>query len=79
LGWWKLNETVYPRVAAIAKFYLSIPASSAFSERCFSFAGNTRSVKRTGISHSKLEMMAVLKTIDSNLWSIVENDHYGEN
>jgi hypothetical protein len=78
LLWWKVNEKKYPRLAALAKYYLSIPASSAFSERCFSFAGNTRSIKRTGISDSKLEMMAVLKTIDSDLWNIVENDHYGD-
>lgn len=74
LGWWKVNECNYPRMAALAKYYLSIPASSAFSERCFSFAGNTRSIKRTAISDSKLEMIAVLKTIDYDLWSIVEND-----
>jgi len=78
LLWWKVNEKKYPRLAALEKSYLSIPASSAFSERCFSFAGNTRSIKRTGISDSKLEMMAVLKTIDSDLWNIVENDHYGD-
>jgi hypothetical protein len=75
LGWWKINEKTYPRMAALAKYYLSIPASSAFSERCFSFAGNTRSIKRTAISDDKLEMMAVLKTIDSDLWSLVENDN----
>jgi hypothetical protein len=57
-------------------YYISIPASSAFSERCFSFAGNTRSFNRTGISDTKLEMMAILKTIDDDLWNIVENDHY---
>jgi hypothetical protein len=46
----------------------------SFSERCFSLAGNTRSIKRTAFSDSKLEMMAVLKTIDYDLWSMVEND-----
>ncbi len=28
LNWWKLNESYYPRLAALAKYYLSIPASS---------------------------------------------------
>ena len=71
-----MNELNYPRVAALARHYLSIPASSAFSERCFSYAGNTRSIKRTAISDSNLEMMTILKTIDIHLWSIVERDHY---
>ena len=73
------NEKIYPRMAALARYYLSIPASSAFSERCFSFAGNTRSIKRTAIDDSKLEMMAILKTIDCTLWSLVENDNYSGN
>ena len=60
-------------MATLARFFLSIPASSAFSERCFSYAGNTRSVKRTSISDSKLEMMAVIKTIDPILWAIYCN------
>jgi hypothetical protein len=57
-------------MASLAKYYLSISASSAFSERCFSYAGNTRSVKRTSISDEKLEMVTVLKTIDPELWDI---------
>ncbi len=73
MAWWKLNQGDYPRMTALAKYHLSIPASSAFSERCFSFAGNTRSIKRTNISDEKLEMMRVLKTIGNELWSIVEN------
>ncbi len=63
-------------MAALAKFYLSIPASSAFSERCFSYAGNTRSQKRTSIAHAKLEMLSVLKTIDVDLWSIAVTEKY---
>ncbi len=57
-------------MAALARYYLSIPASSAFSERCFSYSGNTRSLKRTSISDSKLEMMTVLKTLDPEMYAL---------
>jgi hypothetical protein len=38
LEWWKDNETKYPHLAGLAKKYLSIPASTAPSERAFSIA-----------------------------------------
>ncbi len=70
LKWWSSNEAYFPRMAALARTYLAIPASSAFSERCFSSAANTRNIKRTSISDAKLEMLLVLKTIDPELWSL---------
>ena len=39
LEWWKRNESKYPHLAALAKKYLSIQATSAPSERIFSKAG----------------------------------------
>ena len=36
LGWWKNHEAVLPILAKVAKKVLTVPASSAKSERVFS-------------------------------------------
>ena len=36
LAWWKLHDSLFPRVSKLARKYLAIPASSAPSERVFS-------------------------------------------
>ena len=46
-NWWLEYEKQYPRVALLAKQILSIPASSASSERVFSTAGNIITSKRS--------------------------------
>ena len=37
--WWKLNSSLFPVMAKLAKTYLSIPATSVRSERMFSSGG----------------------------------------
>ena len=39
LEWWRLNECKFPMLAATAKKYLCIPATSAPVERLFSKSG----------------------------------------
>ena len=39
LEWWKLNSSLFPAMAKLAKKYLSIPANSMRSERVFSSGG----------------------------------------
>ncbi len=39
MDWWKTNHYKYPRLAKLAKAYLSVPATSVPSERVFSAAG----------------------------------------
>jgi hypothetical protein len=50
LEWWKQNEFRFPRLAVLAKKYLSIQATSAPSERIFSKAGRIISTLRTRLS-----------------------------
>ena len=40
LDWWKTHETVLPILAKVAKKVLTVPASSAKSERVFSTGRN---------------------------------------
>ena len=41
LEWWKMKQNQFPLLAALAKKYLAVPATSAPSERVFSTAGLT--------------------------------------
>ena len=46
LAFWKKNEENFPRLAILARKYLSVQASSCAVERMFSIAGHIFSVKR---------------------------------
>ena len=46
LSWWKLKESKYPILSSIARRILCVPATSAPSERLFSYAGLTISNHR---------------------------------
>ena len=47
LNWWKLNKQELPYLSLVAKKFLSAPASSVYSERFFSEAGNVFEEKRS--------------------------------
>lgn len=49
LNWWKLNSSRFPLISIVARKVLSIPATSAPSERVFSSAGLTISRSRASI------------------------------
>ena len=61
LKWWKTHENSLPILASVAKIVLTIPSSSAKSERVFSSAGNIATCRRNKISLKKLEDLVVLK------------------
>jgi len=56
LQWWRdVGQAQFPRIAVMARQFLAIPASSATSERVFSFAGLTLSDLRKSLLDGTLE------------------------
>lgn len=55
LGFWKNNTSIFPRLAAIAKVLLAIPATSASAESAFSVAGCLIRSRRASIAPHKVE------------------------
>jgi len=55
LGWWKLNEHRYPRLAALARKYLCVQPSSAAVERVFSVSGNIVTKRRASLAKDTIE------------------------
>lgn len=58
--WWKINEKKFPSLAPLAKEYLSIPASSAGSERVFSTCGNIVTPKRCCLDPANVNVLVFL-------------------
>ena len=61
LMWWKNHEHVLPLLSKLAKKVLTIPASSAKSERVFSCGGNFVSAKRNKLGSKKVEELILIK------------------
>ncbi|XP_076662006.1 E3 SUMO-protein ligase ZBED1-like [Halictus rubicundus] len=58
--WWKARTHKYPRISKIAKKYLTMPATSAMSERCFSSAGNIVTAKRNRLLPENVNTLVFL-------------------
>ena len=61
INWWKTNQNDFPRLAKLAKKYLSIPSTSVSSERIFSTAGNLITKKRTALKPELVNKLIFLK------------------
>lgn len=61
LVYWKKNETKYPIVSRMAKYFLSIPSSSAPVERLFSFAGKIFRPERCRLTDERFNDLMMLK------------------
>lgn len=60
LLWWKNNETVYPRLAGLARKYLCIPANAIAPSRIFSPDGETELDKRNRVEPECIDAMLFL-------------------
>ena len=60
LLWWKENESVYPRLASLARKYLCIPANSVAPARIFSAEGEAVSEKRNRIEPECIDAILFL-------------------
>jgi len=61
LQWWKLNHGEYPNIWMLAKRILSVPATSAPSERVFSVASLIATKKRGSLKPDNVNMLVFLK------------------
>ena len=60
LAWWKSKDSMYPLLAHLAKYYLSIPATSVPSERVFSTAGNIVNAQGSGLLLENVDCLIFL-------------------
>lgn len=59
-NWWKTNAERFPKLANLSRKYLSAPASTIYSERLFSEAGNIYETKRNRILPEHAEKLLFL-------------------
>ena len=62
LIWWKLNESRFPTIAAVARDVLAIQASSVASESAFSQAGLLIDDKRTCLGDDSIKANMLIKS-----------------
>uniref|UniRef100_A0A1X7VTB1 HAT C-terminal dimerisation domain-containing protein n=1 Tax=Amphimedon queenslandica TaxID=400682 RepID=A0A1X7VTB1_AMPQE len=61
LSYWKIKQVLWKALALMATKFLSIPPSSASSERLFSSAGDIISKERNRLGTEKAEKLLFLK------------------
>ncbi|CAL9699769.1 unnamed protein product [Knipowitschia caucasica] len=60
LQWWKHHEPNFPRLSNLAKKYLSVPATSAPSERLFSVGGGIVTCNRACLKPEVVDRLVFL-------------------
>lgn len=58
--WWTQHKHVYSRMSALAAVYLFAPATSVYSERAFSEAGNVFTEKKSRLTPEHAETLIFL-------------------
>ena len=64
LNWWKMAAPEYPKLAAVARKLLSIPATSAASESVFRYAGLTVTELRNRLSQETVSDILFIRHND---------------
>ena len=62
LEWWRMNEIQYPRMAQMARDYLTIAATSVPSEQCFSISKNLITSNRNQLLGKTVRACMCLKS-----------------
>lgn len=60
LAWWRDHESAFPRLAALARRYLSVTATSVASERAFSKSGWIVNKRRCSLSDQSVSLLLFL-------------------
>ncbi|XP_077306275.1 E3 SUMO-protein ligase ZBED1-like [Lithobates pipiens] len=60
LVWWKTHKEQYPRLSALARKYLCIPATSSPSERVFSTGGNIVTCRCSALKPQNVDRLVFL-------------------
>lgn len=61
LEWWREQQSNYPLLSSLAKYYLCVPASSVASKRVFSTAGDLVTAQRSCLSGEQVDKLIFLK------------------
>jgi hypothetical protein len=61
LSWWRTHRDEYPRMAAAARDYLAIPASSVAVERLFNSGRDMLGVRRNSLSAETMRRRVLLR------------------
>jgi len=62
LKWWKENSERFPRLSVMAKWFLTIQASSVASESCFSTSGRIITPDRASLSPETLSVLMLCES-----------------
>ena len=66
LNWWKTSSSSYPKLLAIARKYLAIPATSALSESSFRYAGLTVTDLRNKLSPENVSNLLFVRNFQDD-------------
>ncbi len=61
INYWSDQKSIYPKLASVAFFFFTIPATNNASERLFSHCANFYTAKRTSLGPNRLEQLVVIK------------------
>ena len=66
IKFWMEHKSTYPKLSKLARWVLSVPASSASSERVFSCAGRVFEERRTRLDAESLDNVVFLNSFFIN-------------